>query len=198
MQEVKQFAPAKINLYLHILGRRTDGFHELETLMAPITLGDTLEIDLVPNDTSTPGSIQFTCSDPTLSDAQDNLATRAATLFREEFNLTTGIRIHLEKAVPVGAGLGGGSSDAAAVLLALRQLTGIDCGDDKLAALLDAPLAETQNIVDDLSAMPDATEQATMVADRLRGIAAAVAGLSDALGRQYFTLLPVSWTETLH
>ena len=135
MQEVKQFAPAKINLYLHILGRRTDGFHELETLMAPITLGDTLEIDLVPNDTSTPGSIQFTCSDPTLSDAQDNLATRAATLFREEFNLTTGIRIHLEKAVPVGAGLGGGSSDAAAVLLALRQLTGIECGDDKLAAL---------------------------------------------------------------
>jgi 4-diphosphocytidyl-2-C-methyl-D-erythritol kinase len=126
---VKQFAPAKINLYLHILGRRADGFHELETLMAPISLGDTLDIDLIP------AGIEFTCSDPALSDAQDNLATKAARVFLEEFKLTTGVRIHLEKAVPVGAGLGGGSSDAAAVLLALRELTGIGCADSKLAEL---------------------------------------------------------------
>ena len=126
---VKQFAPAKINLYLHILGRRPDGFHELETLMAPISLGDTLDIDLIPK------GIEFTCSDPALSDAQDNLATRAARLFLEEFKLTTGVRIHLEKCVPVGAGLGGGSGDAAAVLLALRKLTGTDCADGKLAEL---------------------------------------------------------------
>ena len=128
-EEVKQFAPAKINLYLHILGRRADGFHELETLMAPISLGDMLEIDLIPT------GIEFTCSDPALSDAQDNLATKAARLFLEEFKLDTGVRIHLEKAVPVGAGLGGGSSDAAAVLLALRELTGITCADGKLARL---------------------------------------------------------------
>jgi 4-diphosphocytidyl-2-C-methyl-D-erythritol kinase len=126
---VKQFAPAKINLYLHILGRRPDGFHELETLMAPISLGDTLDIDLILS------GIEFTCSDPTLSDAQDNLATKAARLFLSEFKLTTGVRIHLEKAVPVGAGLGGGSSDAAAVLLALRQLTGTKCDDARLAGL---------------------------------------------------------------
>ncbi len=126
---MKQFAPAKINLYLHILGCRPDGFHELETLMVPISLGDTLEIDLLPQ------GIEFTCSDPALSDAQDNLATRAARIFLDEFKLATGVRIHLEKAVPVGAGLGGGSSDAAAVLLALRQLTGIDCADSKLAEL---------------------------------------------------------------
>ncbi len=128
-QAVKQFAPAKINLYLHILGRRPDGFHELETLMAPISLGDTLDLDLIPS------GIEFTCSDPALSDAKDNLATKAAQLFLTEFKLTTGVRIHLEKAVPVGAGLGGGSSDAAAVLLALRQLTGIKCDDAKLAEL---------------------------------------------------------------
>jgi 4-diphosphocytidyl-2-C-methyl-D-erythritol kinase len=128
-QEVKQFAPAKINLYLHILGRRADGFHELETLMAPISLGDTLDIDLIPN------GIEFTCSDPALSDAKDNLATKAVRVFLEEFKLATGVRIHLEKAVPVGAGLGGGSSDAAAVLLALRELTGIDCADARLAEL---------------------------------------------------------------
>ena len=126
---MKQFAPAKINLYLHIIGRRPDGFHELETLMASISLGDTLEIDLVSQ------GIEFTCSDPTLSDAQDNLATRAAKLFLDEFKLATGVRIHLEKCVPVGAGLGGGSSDAAAVLLALRELTKIDCPDSKLAEL---------------------------------------------------------------
>jgi 4-diphosphocytidyl-2-C-methyl-D-erythritol kinase len=128
---VKQFAPAKINLYLHILGRRADGFHELETLMAPISLGDTIDIDLLPAD----GVIEFTCSDPALSDAKDNLATKAARVFLDEFKLTTGVRIHLEKKVPVGAGLGGGSSDAAAVLLALRQLTKTDCPDSKLAEL---------------------------------------------------------------
>jgi len=134
-QGVKQFAPAKINLYLHILGRRPDGFHELETLMAPISLGDTLDLDLIPSGTGSAGGIEFTCSDPALSDAQDNLATKAARLFLAEFKLTMGVRIHLEKAVPVGAGLGGGSSDAAAVLLTLRTLTGIKCEDAKLAEL---------------------------------------------------------------
>jgi 4-diphosphocytidyl-2-C-methyl-D-erythritol kinase len=126
---VKQFAPAKINLYLHILGRRADGFHELETLMVPISLGDTLDIELIPT------GIEFTCSDPALSDAKDNLATKAARLFLEEFKLETGVRLHLDKKVPVGAGLGGGSSDAAAVLLALRTLTGVKASDEKLVEL---------------------------------------------------------------
>ena len=126
---MKQFAPAKINLYLHVLGRRADGYHELETLMAPISLGDTLDIDLIP------AGIEFSCSDPALADAKDNLATRAARLFLDAFKLATGVRIQLEKSVPVGAGLGGGSSDAAAVLLALRELTKIDCTDASLAEL---------------------------------------------------------------
>lgn len=126
---MKQFAPAKINLYLHILGRRPDGYHELETLMAPISLGDTLDLDLISS------GIEFTCSDPGLSDAGENLATRAARLFLDEFGLSTGVRIHLEKKVPVGAGLGGGSSDAASVLLALRELTGTSCPDGRLAKL---------------------------------------------------------------
>jgi 4-diphosphocytidyl-2-C-methyl-D-erythritol kinase len=126
---VKRFAPAKINLYLHILGKRPDGFHELETLMTPISLGDTIEIDLIKS------GIEFTCSDPALAEAKENLATKAAHLFLNEFRLGNGVRIHLEKQVPVGAGLGGGSSDAAAVLLALRELTGISCGDTKLAEL---------------------------------------------------------------
>jgi 4-diphosphocytidyl-2-C-methyl-D-erythritol kinase len=135
LPEVKQFAPAKINLYLHILGRRPDGFHELETLMAPISLGDTLDLDLIPEGTVGDGGVEFTCSDPALSDAKDNLATKAARIFLNEFKLGIGVRIHLEKAVPVGAGLGGGSSDAAAVLLALRDLTKVGCPDAKLAEL---------------------------------------------------------------
>jgi 4-diphosphocytidyl-2-C-methyl-D-erythritol kinase len=129
LTQVKQAAPAKINLYLHIVGRRADGFHDLDMLMVPISLGDQLDIDLIPT------GIEFTCSDPALSDAQDNLATKAARVFLEEFSLKTGVRIHLEKAVPVGAGLGGGSSDAAAVLLALRKLTGVQADDAKLAEL---------------------------------------------------------------
>jgi 4-diphosphocytidyl-2-C-methyl-D-erythritol kinase len=126
---VKQAAPAKINLYLHITGRRADGFHELETLMAPISLGDMLEIDLID------AGIEFTCSDPALADAKDNLATKAARLFLDEFKIERGARIHLDKQVPVGAGLGGGSSDAAAVLIALRKLTGIHAEDGKLREL---------------------------------------------------------------
>ena len=126
---MKQAAPAKINLYLHITGRRTDGFHELETLMVPISLGDLIDIELIP------AGIAFTCSDPTLSNAQDNLATMAARVFIEEFKLNAGVRIQLQKNVPVGAGLGGGSSDAAAILLALRQLTGVKAGDARLAEL---------------------------------------------------------------
>ncbi len=129
LEQVKQFAPAKINLYLHILGRRADGFHELETLMALISVHDTLEIDLIPT------GIEFTCSDPALSDAKDNLATKAARLFLEEFKIEAGVRIHLDKKIPVGAGLGGGSSDAASVLRALNLLTKIHCPNEKLAEL---------------------------------------------------------------
>jgi 4-diphosphocytidyl-2-C-methyl-D-erythritol kinase len=126
---VKQFAPAKINLYLHIKGHRPDGFHELETLMVPISLGDMLDLELISS------GIEFTCSDSALSNVHDNLATRAARLFLAEFRLTMGVRIHLEKSIPVGAGLGGGSSDAAGVFLALRELTAVKAPDAHLAEL---------------------------------------------------------------
>jgi len=126
---MKQFALAKINLYLHILGRRADGYHELETLMALISVHDTIEIDLISQ------GIEFSCSDPALGDAKDNLATKAARLFLDEFKIETGVRIHLEKKIPVGAGLGGGSSDAATVLRALNALTKTHCPNEKLAEL---------------------------------------------------------------
>ncbi len=119
-------APAKINLFLEILGKREDGYHEIETVMQEIALADTVEIEEVRHlDTSR--GIELTCNTPEIPCNEDNLVWKAARLFQEELGINRGIRIHLEKRVPVGAGLGGGSSDAAAVLKGLNTLwrTGI-------------------------------------------------------------------------
>ena len=112
------FAPAKINLSLKILGRRDDGFHELQTLIAPISLYDELRIDK-----ERPGNgIKFRCDDPSVPQGDDNLAVRAAKAFFETTKIEPAISIELYKKIPHGAGLGGGSSDAASVLLALNEL----------------------------------------------------------------------------
>jgi len=112
------FAPAKINLSLKILGRRNDGFHELDTLIAPISLYDELRIDK-----GRPGNgIRFSCDDPSVPQGDDNLAFRAAKTFFETTKIEPAISIELKKKIPHGAGLGGGSSDAASVLLALNEL----------------------------------------------------------------------------
>lgn len=112
-------APAKINLNLRVLGRRADtGFHDIETWMVPVTLADDLRVDL----SDTPG-IQLTCSDPALDAGSGNLAWRAADLFLRRTAHPGGAAIELHKHISHGAGLGGGSSDAAAVLNALNALT---------------------------------------------------------------------------
>jgi len=110
-------APAKINLSLRILGKRPDGFHELETLMAPIQLADMLEISH-----GVGKGITLTCNDPELTTGEDNLCVKAARAFLMSTGLEHGIAITLLKKIPHGAGLGGGSSDAAAVLKGLNQL----------------------------------------------------------------------------
>jgi 4-diphosphocytidyl-2-C-methyl-D-erythritol kinase len=110
------FAPAKINLSLKILGRRNDGFHELETLIAPISLYDELRIDKGRH------GIKFRCDDPSVPQDDDNLAVRAAKAFFETTKIEPAISIKLKKKIPHGAGLGGGSSDAASVLLTLNEL----------------------------------------------------------------------------
>jgi 4-diphosphocytidyl-2-C-methyl-D-erythritol kinase len=110
-------APAKVNLTLRVLGRRVDGFHEIETLMVPITLADRLEINLRADH-----DIRLTCSDPSVPSDASNLGHRAAAAFAKHSGLKFGVDIHIEKKIPHGAGLGGGSSDAAAVLVALDRL----------------------------------------------------------------------------
>src|SRR4051812_26421980 len=129
MNSMQLRAPAKVNLSFRIIARRPDGFHEIETLMAPISLCD--EITL----TRTKGSIEVKVDDPTLPSGEDNLAVRAARLFLVKTGLRVGLAIDLRKIVTHGAGLGGGSSDAAAVLLGLNRMLGAGIEVRELAAL---------------------------------------------------------------
>ena len=126
------FAPAKINLSFEIKARRADGFHEIETLMTPISLADRLTIETT---TSGDNGIGFSCDDRSLPTGEDNLVVRAAKLFREAAKITAGIKIGLEKKIPHGAGLGGGSSDAASTLLGLNELFGAGLGSSDLLEL---------------------------------------------------------------
>ena len=125
------FAPAKINLSFEIKGRRGDGFHEIETLMAPVSLADRLTIE----PSADQGAIDFACDDPSLPRGDDNLVVRAVKLFRAATSTNDGVRIVLEKKVPHGAGLGGGSSDAATMLLGLNELFGTRLKDSELLKL---------------------------------------------------------------
>ncbi|MFQ3580620.1 MAG: 4-(cytidine 5'-diphospho)-2-C-methyl-D-erythritol kinase [Chloracidobacterium sp.] len=110
---------AKVNLSLEVIGRRSDGYHELRTVFQTIELHDLLEIEV----TADP-SIALTCDDPTLTCDDQNLVVRAARLLQSTAGVTHGARIHLQKRIPMQAGLGGGSSNAAVTLLALEQLWG--------------------------------------------------------------------------
>ncbi|MGB0292880.1 MAG: 4-(cytidine 5'-diphospho)-2-C-methyl-D-erythritol kinase [Luteolibacter sp.] len=110
-------APAKINLSLRVLRRRDDGFHEIESLMTPLPgLVDHITISDAGSDT-----FRFSCSDPTLEPGESNLVVKAIRAFEKASGLEVNCAIHLEKHIPHGAGLGGGSSDAATTLLALND-----------------------------------------------------------------------------
>ncbi len=111
-------APAKINLSLKILGPRSDEFHEIETLIAPISLHDEIKIE----GRSSKHGIEFRCDDPSVPQGDDNLAVRGARAFFKKTKIKSGVLIELKKKIPHGAGLGGGSSDAASTLMALNEL----------------------------------------------------------------------------
>ena len=106
----------KVNLLLNILGRRPDGFHELETVMHPVNLSDTLGFSRKPR------GIELTCNEPALPIDSTNLVYRAAAAFFEKVGISEGVAIHLQKKIPMAAGLGGGSANAATTLSALNEL----------------------------------------------------------------------------
>src|SRR3954467_2961999 len=126
-------APAKINLSLRVLGRRSDGFHEIETFIAPVSLCDEIKIDRRPGKQK----IAFRCDDPSLPKCEDNIVVRAANIFFEETKLSSGVSIVLKKRIPHGAGLGGGSSDAASTLLALNELFETNLPREALAKMAE-------------------------------------------------------------
>ncbi len=108
--------PCKVNLYLHVVGRRADGYHEIRTVMQAVSLYDRLAVA-----TLSDGEIAFTCSHPDLC-GEGNLVVRAARLLQHRCGVRGGARIHLWKGIPTGGGLGGGSADGALTLLALNRL----------------------------------------------------------------------------
>lgn len=123
-------SPAKLNLFLHITGRRADGYHELQTIFQIIDYCDVLHFSL----SADAGIETLQCNDPALGGA-DNLILRAARALRAHTGSIRGVNITLEKHIPMGAGLGGGSSNAATALVALNQLWQTGLSNDELCAI---------------------------------------------------------------
>lgn len=121
-------APAKLNLFLHITGRRPDGYHELQSVFVPISLADTLDFE-------TRDDGQLLRAGDLIGPLEGDLVLRAARLLQQESGTTQGAHIRVEKRIPAGSGLGGGSSDAATTLLALNRLWCLNWPREKLAAL---------------------------------------------------------------
>ena len=119
-------AHAKVNLFLEILGKRDDGYHEIETIMQEISLADNLQFEEIQE------GIKLECNNKNIPINQDNLVCKAANLILKECGIKKGVLINLEKNIPVGAGLGGGSSDAAATLKALNSLWKVGLNDGEL------------------------------------------------------------------
>jgi 4-diphosphocytidyl-2-C-methyl-D-erythritol kinase len=125
-------SPCKVNLILNILGQRDDGFHELETVMQPVNLCDELAFERVG------ASLQLSCSNPELPTDAKNLVHRAAAAFLAAANISDGVKIHLQKNLPLAGGIGGGSANAAVTFSALNELFGSPLPPEKLHELAAA------------------------------------------------------------
>lgn len=129
MSSVIRQSPCKVNLLLNILGKRADGFHELETVMQPVQLFDQITA------AKAAAGLTLTCNLPGLPVDGTNLVHKAATAFLQATQITGGISLHLEKNIPLAAGLGGGSGNAAHTLLALNELFDLPLGTARLQEL---------------------------------------------------------------
>lgn len=121
---------AKINLYLRILSKRADGYHELDTIFQTISLRDTIEASVVHD-----SQVVLSCNDRAVPVNENNLIIRAAKALRDRFGVKHGARIRLQKRIPMQAGLGGGSADAAMTLMALAKLWELNCTSNELIAI---------------------------------------------------------------
>lgn len=168
--ELQLKAMAKINLGLDVLRRRSDGYHDLRMIMQTVFLYDQIEL----SETDTPG-IRLTTNVGYLPVNADNLVYKAAKLLMEEFGIEQGVRIHLKKYIPVAAGLAGGSSDAAAVLIGVNRLFGLGLSKEELKQRgvkigADVPYcimrgtALAEGIGDVLTRLPDAPDMHVVLA----------------------------------
>ena len=119
MSSITLLSPAKVNLTLEVLGKRPDGYHEIRSLLQPVDLFDELTIETTGGD-----GIEISSSGIEIPEGEDNLAWRAADIFLSESGFDSGLAISIKKKIPPGSGLGGGSGNAAAVLMGLNRLTG--------------------------------------------------------------------------
>jgi len=129
---LKKKSPCKVNLILNILGKRADGFHELETVMQPVNVCDELVFERAGS------SLELSCSNPELPTDSKNLVHRAAASFLAAAKISDGIRIHLQKNLPLAGGIGGGSANAAVTFTALNELFGSPLPPRKLHELAAA------------------------------------------------------------
>ncbi len=127
MTKISVRSPAKVNLFLRVLGKRPDGYHELYTLMEPVALFDEITINAEPGE-----GIVIKTRDSRIPTDHRNLAHKAAALFLSKTGIKRRLTIGLEKKIPVGAGLGGGSSNAATVLTSLNTLLGTGLDETEL------------------------------------------------------------------
>ncbi len=130
MRTISVKAPAKINLTLDVLGKRTDGYHEVEMVMTTVDLSDRLELTVLDTD-----EIRIQSEHAYVPNDHRNLAYRAAELLRKRFGIKEGVEIVLDKQIPVAAGLAGGSSDAAATLRGMNELFDLGLSLEELAEL---------------------------------------------------------------
>jgi 4-diphosphocytidyl-2-C-methyl-D-erythritol kinase len=129
MQSITVEAPAKVNLFLDVLDKRKDGYHNLSTVFCRTRLFDKVTIS------RKPCGVSFSCSHPALCKAEKNLAYKAALLMKKKFCLGSGLRVSLKKNIPIAAGLGGGSSDAASVILGINELFKLNAPYKRLSAI---------------------------------------------------------------
>jgi len=133
LEEFSVNAPAKLNLHLSVLGKRPDGFHNLESIFVTVNFFDTLYFTPLKNPNLTIITMKWEKNIPSVSiNTEDNIIFKALSLFREKTGFSNGLEIKAEKRIPPGSGLGGGSSDAASVLLALNRFAGFPLNRDEL------------------------------------------------------------------
>ena len=160
---------AKINLSLHILGKRPDNYHEIHTVLQAVSLHDTLNFV-----TTSAGPIAFTCDDASIPVDDSNLVVKAAKSLQERFRVTSSCKIHLTKRIPVRAGLGGGSSNAAITLLALTRLWELPATSQDLLEMaanlgadvpffIEGGIALATGIGTDLTPLPDLPQQRLLI-----------------------------------